>query len=211
MTPAALDAGVIRQKLDAIEGSLSTLESLGEVTSSRLAEDPVVRAAVERLVSRVVDLSVEVNSHIVAAVSGRGPGDYSESFRMAANAGVFDAEMAGRAGGLGRDAERDRPPLHPARPRDRRRRHPRGHRGVSKLCLRGRRVRGRPGKRQRTGPLSCRGAGRSLSTLEVGEAELASQPGRVDAREPGLLGGPMRSKERSRESRSSRLVGSSAA
>ncbi len=48
----------------------------------------------ERLVSRVVDLSVEVNSHIVAAVSGRGPGDYSESFRMAANAGVFDAEMA---------------------------------------------------------------------------------------------------------------------
>jgi Protein of unknown function DUF86 len=40
MTPPALDAGVIRQKLDAIEGSLSTLESLGEVTSARLAGDP---------------------------------------------------------------------------------------------------------------------------------------------------------------------------
>jgi uncharacterized protein YutE (UPF0331/DUF86 family) len=92
--PPALDAGVIRQKLDAIEGSLSTLESISEVTSARLAEDPVVGAAVERLVSRVVDLAVEVNSHIVAAVSKRGPGEYSESFRMAAKAGVFDAATA---------------------------------------------------------------------------------------------------------------------
>ena len=73
MTPATLDAGVIRQKLDAIEGSLSTLESLGEVTSARLTKDPVVAAAVERLMSRVVDLAVEVNSHIVAAVSGAVP------------------------------------------------------------------------------------------------------------------------------------------
>jgi uncharacterized protein YutE (UPF0331/DUF86 family) len=102
MTPAALDAGVIRQKLDAIEGSLSTLQSLGEVTSTRLTEDPVVAAAVERLISRVVDLAVEVNSHIVAAVSGRGPGDYSESFRMAAKAGVLDVgltdELVGSVG-----------------------------------------------------------------------------------------------------------------
>ncbi len=63
MTPRGLDADVVRQKLSLIEASLDTLQSLGEVTARRLAEDPVVAAAVERLLTRVVDLAVDVNSH----------------------------------------------------------------------------------------------------------------------------------------------------
>lgn len=99
MTPRGLDADVIRQKLSLIEASLDTLQSLGEVTARRLADDPVEAAAVERLLTRVVDLAVDVNSHAASSLLGRHPGGYAESFRMASTAGLLPADLAERLAG----------------------------------------------------------------------------------------------------------------
>ncbi|HSJ28730.1 MAG TPA: HepT-like ribonuclease domain-containing protein [Acidimicrobiia bacterium] len=96
MTPPELDLDVVRQKLAAIEDSLDSLESLHEVTATLLSEDAIIAAAVERLLSRIVDLAVDINSHIVVAVSGRSPGAYAESFRMATKMGVLDPELGDR-------------------------------------------------------------------------------------------------------------------
>ena len=126
MTPAALDAGVIRQKLDAIEGSLSTLEALGQFTAACLTGDPVVAAAGSGSFHGPSTSAVEVNSHIVAAFPAAVPAT-TGVVPMAANAGVIDAEIGRRAGAIGRDAERDRPSVHPARPRYYRRRRTQGH------------------------------------------------------------------------------------
>lgn len=95
MTPPAPDPGVVHAKLDAIEVSLATLQSLGEVDATRLEQEPVTAAAVERLLCRVVDLAVDVNAHLVVAALGRAPGDYPASFRMASEAGVLPAALAG--------------------------------------------------------------------------------------------------------------------
>ena len=96
MTPRRLDPDVVRNKLDATERTCGVLESLGEVDAPRLHDDPVVAAAVERLLGRLVDLAVEVNSHLAAALLGRAPGEYRESFDLVVDAGILDASLADR-------------------------------------------------------------------------------------------------------------------
>lgn len=96
MTPARLDPDVVRNKLSEITHTLDALASVAELTPERLSNDAVVRAAVERFISRTVDLAVDVNSHISVATLGLAPGDYRESFRMAGEAGAIDAELAER-------------------------------------------------------------------------------------------------------------------
>lgn len=93
MTPTQPDRDVIRNRLTVIEGSLDVLATLGDVTADRLRTDPVVAAAVERLLSRVVDQAVEINSHIAAARLGRAPSEYRESFRLLQSAGVLPADL----------------------------------------------------------------------------------------------------------------------
>lgn len=96
MTPARLDPDVVRNKLSEITRTLDALASVEELTAERLRNDAVVRAAVERFISRTVDLAVDVTSHISVATLGRAPGDYRESFRMAGEAGAIDTELAER-------------------------------------------------------------------------------------------------------------------
>ncbi len=90
MTPRRLDQDVVRNKLDAIERACQVLESLGDVDAARLRSDAIVAAAVERLLARLVDLAVDVNSHLAGALLGRAPGEYRESFDLMAEAGVLD-------------------------------------------------------------------------------------------------------------------------
>ena len=96
MTPRRLDVDVVRNKLAAIEHTGDVLASMGDIDADRLRDDPVVAAAVERLIGRLVDLAVDVNSHFAVALLGRAPSEYRESFDLMAQAGVIELAMAVR-------------------------------------------------------------------------------------------------------------------
>lgn len=96
MTPRRLDVDVVRNKLAAIEDTCDVLASLGGIDADRLRDDPVVAAAIERLIGRLVDLAVDVNSHLAVALLGRAPSEYRESFDLMAQAGVIEMAMAVR-------------------------------------------------------------------------------------------------------------------
>ena len=96
MTPRRLDVDVARNKLAAIEDTCDVLASLGDIDGDLLCDDPVVAAAVERLIGRLVDLAVDVNSHLAVALLGRAPSEYRESFDLMAQAGVIELAMAVR-------------------------------------------------------------------------------------------------------------------
>ncbi|MFO8075753.1 MAG: type VII toxin-antitoxin system HepT family RNase toxin [Actinomycetota bacterium] len=86
----------MRNKLAAIEHTCDVLASLGDIDADRLRDDPVVAAAVERLIGRLVDLAVDVNSHLAVALLDRAPSEYRESFDLMAQAGVIETAMAVR-------------------------------------------------------------------------------------------------------------------
>lgn len=94
MTPRAPDPDVIRQRLDALRRALATLASVGQPDADTLRADPILQAAVERLLAQLVDLAVEINAHVASAELGRAPGDYRESFELAAEAGVLPEDLA---------------------------------------------------------------------------------------------------------------------
>lgn len=96
MTPRRVDVDVVHSKLDAIAETLGVLASIGDVDAHRLIGDPVVAAAVERLLGRLVDLAVDVNTHVASARLRRAPVEYRESFDLAAEAGLIDAALADR-------------------------------------------------------------------------------------------------------------------
>jgi uncharacterized protein YutE (UPF0331/DUF86 family) len=94
MTPRRLDLDVVRNKLAAIEQTCRALGSAGPLDASRLTDDLLLGAAIERLISRLVDLAVDVNTHVASARLGRAPEDYRRSFDLAAEAGLIDRSLA---------------------------------------------------------------------------------------------------------------------
>ncbi len=96
MTPRSLDVDVVRAKLDAIERSRTVLASIGPLDGGRLEAEPVTAAAVERLLARMVDQAVAVNSHVASGRLRRAPAEYRESFDLAVQAGLIDAALADR-------------------------------------------------------------------------------------------------------------------
>ncbi|MEJ5946809.1 HepT-like ribonuclease domain-containing protein [Pseudokineococcus basanitobsidens] len=96
MSPPDLDLGVVHAELDLVDGALTTLASAGRLDAARLRDDALLAAAVERLLSRVVDLAVDVNAHVAVAELGRAPADYRSSFQAAVDAGALPQELGDR-------------------------------------------------------------------------------------------------------------------
>jgi len=96
MTPARLDADVVAARLRLISDTLEQLGALRGVTTERLRDEPLTRAAAERLLQVVVDLAVDVNAHLAVARLGRAPATGRDSFIDAAELGAIDDALAGR-------------------------------------------------------------------------------------------------------------------
>jgi uncharacterized protein YutE (UPF0331/DUF86 family) len=94
MTPRRFSPDVVQAKLEAIDVVVGHLAAVGEVTLERLQSDAIVRAAVERFLTQLVDLAVAANAHIAASLLEDPPPDASASFAHAARAGAIGEDLA---------------------------------------------------------------------------------------------------------------------
>lgn len=96
MTPAGPDAEIVGRRLRALADALADLEPLRGIAPQRLRDEPLTRAAAERLVQVVVDLAIDVNAHLAVSLLGRAPATGRDSFALAAELGAVDAALAER-------------------------------------------------------------------------------------------------------------------
>jgi len=89
-----VDTALVQERLRLLRDLLDDLDSIGDVTAERLERDRIVRHAVERIMTQLVDLSVSINGHIAAATLGRAPATYREAFGAAADAGAISRDLA---------------------------------------------------------------------------------------------------------------------
>ena len=89
MTPRVFQPQVVQAKLRLLQRLLQELEDLGQMTRDRPEAEPVVRLALERLLTQLVDVAVSVNTHVATAILSRAPASYHESFVLAAQSGVI--------------------------------------------------------------------------------------------------------------------------
>jgi uncharacterized protein YutE (UPF0331/DUF86 family) len=94
VTPPALDWRSVERKLTRIRLLVDQLAALGPFDGQRFADDPIAGLAAERLLTLLVELAFSANSHVSAAVLGRAPDTYRESFVLAAQAGMIDEKLA---------------------------------------------------------------------------------------------------------------------
>lgn len=96
MTPRRVESDVVRRRLRMMEESLRDLRLLADRTADDLAAAPLDRAAAERLVQVVVDLAVDINSHLAVAAGAPAPETGRDSFAAAAATGALVADLAER-------------------------------------------------------------------------------------------------------------------
>lgn len=96
MNPRRPDFDVVERRLRALADTLADLSRLRDIEASTLQSDPITRAAAERLLQVAVDLAVDINAHLAAALLGRAPATGRESFTAAADAGVLSRALAER-------------------------------------------------------------------------------------------------------------------
>jgi uncharacterized protein YutE (UPF0331/DUF86 family) len=96
VTPPALDTALVHAKLRAMRELLDDLDAAGPVDTARLTGDRMLRHAVERILTQLVELAAAINGHLAVGRLGRGATTYRESFTLAAQAGVVPEDLAAR-------------------------------------------------------------------------------------------------------------------
>ena len=94
MTPVEPNPDVVIRRLRMMRDALDTLDGFRGVDVAQLNDDPVARAAVERLLQVLVGLAFDINAHLVAKTLGRSPETGRASFHDLVEAGVLDEALA---------------------------------------------------------------------------------------------------------------------
>ena len=94
MTPIEPNPDVVIRRLRMMRDALDTLDGFRGVDVAQLNDDPVARAAVERLLQVIVGLAFDINAHLVAKTLGRSPETGRASFHDLVEAGVLDEALA---------------------------------------------------------------------------------------------------------------------
>jgi uncharacterized protein YutE (UPF0331/DUF86 family) len=89
-----IDVAIVQERLRLMRALLVDLDQIGEVTAERLNDERIVRHAIERIITQLVDLAVSINSHIAATMQGQAPATYRASFGAIADIGVISSELA---------------------------------------------------------------------------------------------------------------------
>lgn len=96
MTPREFDASVVQARLALMRELIGDLEGIGGVSAESLSSDRMLRHAVERIISQLVELAVSINSHVASTVLRRAATDYRASFDLATEAGLIDEDLRDR-------------------------------------------------------------------------------------------------------------------
>lgn len=96
MSLRELDPEVVQVRLGSIRDLLADLAQVGALSAVDLRRERMLRHAVERIISQLVELAVSINAHIAATELGKAPADYRDSFGLLQSASVLPADLTER-------------------------------------------------------------------------------------------------------------------
>lgn len=85
---------IVRRKVGHLHRYLDELERHRDVSFASYVAPGGPRREIERLLQLVVEVVVDVNTHVATETEGVPPADYRDSFRAAARCGIIQAELA---------------------------------------------------------------------------------------------------------------------
>lgn len=94
MTDSQGAQAIVACRLQLMGQLLDRLEEIAPQDMADRMPDDIVRLAVERIVTQVVDIAVSVNQYLAANRLGTGAQSYRESFDLAARTGAISPALA---------------------------------------------------------------------------------------------------------------------
>lgn len=98
MTPREFSADSVLAKLEHLSELLDVLEGTrDDLSLERVQRDAVLRLAVERIVTQLVELAASANAHVAATIGKtQASGSYRQSFVMMGSLGIIPTDLAAR-------------------------------------------------------------------------------------------------------------------
>ncbi|MGH3853127.1 MAG: type VII toxin-antitoxin system HepT family RNase toxin [Pseudonocardiaceae bacterium] len=93
MTPRRLDPSIVHARLSVMRGLLDDLAEVDTPGTAPLAENRMLRHAVERILTQLVELAAAINEHVVGARLQRVATTYRDSFELAEECGLIDKQL----------------------------------------------------------------------------------------------------------------------
>jgi uncharacterized protein YutE (UPF0331/DUF86 family) len=94
VSPRPFDPGIVQVRLRHLRTLLDDLVGFGAITVDRLETERILRYAVERVLTQLVEVAAGINAHLGAALLGTGRMEYGDSFDLAVKAGALTEETA---------------------------------------------------------------------------------------------------------------------
>ena len=94
MSPRDFSREVLQVRLGLMRELLDDLDAMGDVTVGSLMQDRITRRAAERILTQLVDLAADINTHAATSLGGLRPTEYRQSFDAAVTAGLIEQELA---------------------------------------------------------------------------------------------------------------------
>lgn len=96
MTPRPFSSEVVTMRLTLMQELLDDIDEVGPVDVDRLATDRITRRALERILTQLVDLAIDVNTHIATTHGGPLTTEYRASFDAVVQVGALETGLAER-------------------------------------------------------------------------------------------------------------------
>lgn len=93
MSPRDFVPSSVLSRLTRIRELLDHLEYIGDLSAEQLREDPISRLAVERILTQLVELAVDINQHIAVTVGNKVVPDYETSFAVLPELDVLTTDL----------------------------------------------------------------------------------------------------------------------
>ena len=94
MSPRDFSREVLQVRLGLMRELLDDLDAMGDVTVGSLTQDRITRRAAERILTQLVDLAADINTHAATSLGGLRPTEYRQSFDAAVTADLIEQELA---------------------------------------------------------------------------------------------------------------------
>lgn len=94
MNAPEVDRDVVTTRLRHIDDLIAVLREVGPVDADRLERNTLMRLGIERALTQVVELAVDVLNHLLVASTGQTTRTYPEAFGAAADAGILSVALA---------------------------------------------------------------------------------------------------------------------
>lgn len=94
MSPRDLSHETILARLVLMRELLADLDAVGVPSADTLQHDRLLRRALERILTQLVDLAADINQHVVSSLGDAPASEYRESFDLAARHGLLPEDLA---------------------------------------------------------------------------------------------------------------------